>query len=70
MVVSVELGGEPMRFLLGSREVADDQLDVYSEKSPLGAAIIGHQAGDVVSYAAPSGTQVEVKVIEATPYTG
>ncbi|MEO7746399.1 MAG: transcription elongation factor GreA [Actinomycetota bacterium] len=70
MVVSVELGGEPMRFLLGSREVADDQLDVYSEKSPLGAAIIGHQAGDVVSYAAPSGTQVEVKVIGATPYTG
>ena len=70
MVVTVELGGEPMRFLLGSREVADDQLDVYSEKSPLGAAIIGHQAGDVVSYAAPSGAQVEVKVIEATPYTG
>ena len=28
----------PMRFLLGSREVAaDDDLDVYSEQSPLGA---------------------------------
>ncbi len=70
MVVRVELAGEPMRFLLGSREVADDALDVYSEKSPLGAAIIGHQAGDVVSYSAPNGKQVEVKVLEATPYQG
>ena len=70
MVVTVELGGDRMTFLLGSREVADDNLEVYSEKSPLGAAIIGHQAGDVVSYAAPRGPQVEVKVIKATPYTG
>ncbi len=70
MVVTVELAGDPMSFLLGSREVADDRLDVYSEKSPLGAAIIGHQAGDVVSYAAPNGAQVEVKVVEAKPYTG
>ena len=70
MVVTVDLAGEPMRFLLGSREVADDQLDVYSEKSPLGAAIIGHKAGDVVSYSAPNGKAVEVKVVEAKPYTG
>jgi transcription elongation factor GreA len=70
MVVTVDLAGEPMRFLLGSREVADDQLDVYSEKSPLGAAIIGHKSGDVVSYSAPNGKAVEVKVVEAKPYTG
>ena len=70
MVVTVELAGEAMTFLLGSREVADDNLDVYSEKSPLGAAIIGHTAGDITSYDAPNGTQVKVKVIEAKPYTG
>ena len=70
MVVSVELDGEPLRFLLGSREVADDTLDVFSEKSPLGAAVMGHQAGDVVSYVAPTGSPVEVKVIDATPYDG
>lgn len=70
MVVDVELGGDAMSFLLGSREVADDKLEVYSEKSPLGAAIIGHQAGDVVSYQAPNGRQVEVKVVGAKPYTG
>ncbi len=70
MVVTVELEGEEMTFLLGSREVADDNLDVYSEKSPLGAAIMGHTAGDTTSYDAPNGTQKQVKVIEAKPYTG
>ena len=70
MVVTVELAGDRMTFLLGSREVADDNLEVYSEKSPLGAAIIGHTAGDTTSYDAPNGTQVQVKVLEAKPYTG
>ena len=70
MVVTVERDGEVMTFLLGSREVADDKLDVFSEKSPLGAAIIGRSAGDTTSYDAPNGTQVQVKVIEAKPYTG
>ncbi|HEX8495703.1 MAG TPA: transcription elongation factor GreA [Actinomycetales bacterium] len=70
MVVQVELAGEPMTFLLGSREVADPNLDVYSEKSPLGAAIMGHKAGDTVTYAAPNGKQVQVAVVGAKPYTG
>ena len=42
MVVTVDLGGEELTFLLGSREVSDPSLDVYSERSPLGAAINGH----------------------------
>ncbi len=29
-----------MTFLLGSREIASADLDVYSEKSPLGSAIL------------------------------
>ena len=70
MVVTVERDGEVMTFLLGSREVADDNLDVFSEKSPLGAAIIGRSAGDTTSYDAPNGTSVQVTVIEAKPYTG
>ena len=70
MVVTVELAGDRMTFLLGSREVADDNLDVFSEKSPLGAAIIGRSAGDTTSYDAPNGTSVQVTVIEAKPYTG
>src|SRR5215213_2749018 len=36
MIVTVDLLGDEMTFLLGNREVAGDtDLDVYSEKSPL-----------------------------------
>src|SRR5512144_27521 len=49
MVVTVELAGDVETFLLGSREVAGGtELDVYSEKSPLGAAILGRKVGDAV----------------------
>jgi transcription elongation factor GreA len=70
MVVTVDLAGEELTFLLGSREVSEASLDVYSEKSPLGAAINGHKAGDSTSYTAPNGKQVPVKVLHAKPYTG
>ena len=70
-VVTVELAGEEMSFLLGSREVGEGAgLDVYSEKSPLGAAILGRQPGEEVTYTAPSGKVVPVKVIGAKPFTG
>ena len=70
-VVTVELAGEEMRFLLGSREVAGDtDLDVYSEMSPLGAAIVGHKVGDSASYTAPNGREISVKILDATPYKG
>ena len=68
-VVTVELAGEEMRFLLGSREVAGDtDLDVYSEMSPLGAAIVGHKVGDSASYTAPNGREISVKILDATPF--
>ena len=70
MVVTADVAGERMRFLLGSREVSDDSLDVYSEKSPLGSAIAGLKVGDSTSYRAPNGTEVPVSIVDATPYTG
>ena len=71
MVITVEMFGDKEKFLLGSREIAGDSaLDVYSEKSPLGAAINGAKVGDSVSYDAPNGKRVDVKVLEATPYNG
>lgn len=70
-VVSASVGGNEMRFLLGSREIAGDSgLDVYSESSPLGAAIIGTKIGETVSYTAPNGRAIEVQVIKVEPYTG
>jgi transcription elongation factor GreA len=68
MVVTVELFGEELTFLLGSREIAgDSKLPVYSEKSPMGKAILDLKAGDVTTFLSPNG-EVEVKVLNAKPY--
>ena len=71
MVVTVEMFGDEERFLLGSREIIDEgeSLTVYSEKSPMGAAILGHEPGDSVTFTAPNGKSIDVKVISATPYS-
>lgn len=70
MVVTVELGGEKETFLLGSREVSGDtDLDVYSEKSPLGAAIVGRKPGDASEFTAPNGKTIGVKVLGARLFT-
>jgi transcription elongation factor GreA len=69
MVVTARVGGRDMTFLLGSREVADgSDIEVYSERSPLGAAINGKKAGETVSYLAPSGKQIDVEIVSAKPY--
>ena len=71
MVVTVDLGGDEMTFLLGNREIAGDaDVDVYSEKSPLGAAIMGRKVGDSTTYSLPNGTSVGVKILDAKPFTG
>jgi transcription elongation factor GreA len=58
-------------FLLGAREMEDTtDLTVYSPQSPLGAAITGHKKGERVSYEAPNGKQLEVEIVDATPFTG
>jgi len=65
MVVSAIVAGDEMRFLLGSREIATDDLDVYSEKSPLGSAVLGAKIGDKVSYTLPNGKTISVEILGA-----
>ena len=65
MIVSAIVAGDEMRFLLGSREIATDDLDVYSEKSPLGAAVLGVKIGDKVSYTLPNGKTLSVEILGA-----
>ena len=65
MKVKVEIMGNPMEFLLGSREISTGDLDVYSEQSPLGSAVMGAKVGDTRSYTAPNGKAITVKVIAA-----
>ena len=62
MKVTVEIMGKEMQFLLGSREIASD-LDVYSEQSPLGAAVLGAKIGESRTYTAPNGKLITVKVV-------
>jgi len=71
MVVTVELAGDPMEFLLGSREIGEGtDIDVYSPTSPLGAAINGHNVGETVTYTAPTGKQFTVEILAAKPFSG
>ncbi|HQF02891.1 MAG TPA: transcription elongation factor GreA [Phycicoccus sp.] len=70
MVVTVEMFGDEETFLLGSREITDESLQVFSERSPIGAAVNGKQVGDAVSYEAPNGKTIDVKILGAKPYTG
>jgi transcription elongation factor GreA len=68
MVVKIDMAGDEMTFLLGSREIASGEIDVYSEKSPLGSAILGAKVGDQVNYEAPNKKVFVVTIIEANPY--
>ena len=71
MVVTVDLAGDEVRFLLGSREVAaSEDIEVYSERSPLGKALLGRKVGEKTTYTAPNGKEIPVTVLAAKPFTG
>lgn len=70
-VVTAEVAGREMKFLVGSREViGDTKLNVYSAQSPLGEALMGKSAGDETSYTAPNGNEITVKVISIELFEG
>jgi transcription elongation factor GreA len=68
-VITATILGDESTFLIGSREiVGDSDLDVYSEGSPLGTAIIGMKVGDETSYTAPNGKSIAVKILKVETY--
>ena len=71
VVTAIVAGGEVV-FLLGSREIAagGSDLDVYSEASPLGQAILGLKVGEKSSYEAPNGRSIAVEIVNVETYTG
>lgn len=71
-VVTAKIAGDKSRFLLGSREIADDasDIDVYPATSPLGQAILGLKIGDTASYQAPSGKDIAVEILGVETYRG
>ncbi len=73
-LVTVDYGdGDTERFLFANRENATDEggkiggLDVYSPESPIGQAIVGHRAGDTVTFGPRS---ITVTVVAVSPYDG
>jgi transcription elongation factor GreA len=71
MVITIELGDKKMEFLLGSAEMAENtELTVYSPDSPMGNAIMGAKIGETVSYTAPTGKLLTVKIVAVTHFEG
>ncbi|WP_243073539.1 transcription elongation factor GreA [Microbacterium sp. SS28] len=70
VVTAIVAGGEEV-FLLGNREIAaNSKLDVYSEASPLGSAILGLAEGESTSYTAPNGRSIAVEIVKVETYAG
>ena len=61
---------EEVTFLLASREESGSPIDVYSPRSPLGAAIMGKKVGEKATYSLPNGRANTVEILEAVPYVG
>ncbi len=71
MQVTAIVAGDEETFLLGSREIAGTaDIQVFSPTSPLGESINGKSVGDTTSYTAPSGREIEVKILAAKPFAG
>src|SRR5262245_32766900 len=65
-VVEVRMEGddEPTTYLVGSIEERDTGYDVISPGSPLGKALLGHAAGETITFEAPAGRfQVEILAV-------
>jgi transcription elongation factor GreA len=70
-VVTYRFAGEDEEvFLLGARDVAADQDDyeVYSPESPLGAALLGAKAGETVDFEQPNGKVAKIEIVSAVPF--
>jgi transcription elongation factor GreA len=61
---------DEVTFLLASREESGSPIDVYSPRSPLGAAIMGKKVGERATYSLPNGRANTVEILDAVPYVG
>lgn len=66
LVVTVELNGSEKKFLLGSAEISDESVEVYSPESPIGSAILGKKVGESLEVSLPNGKTISVKILAVT----
>lgn len=60
--------GDIETFLMSVRGAEYGGIEVYSNQSPLGAAIAGARPGERRRYTLPSGAAVSVTLLDAVPY--
>ncbi|WP_127842767.1 GreA/GreB family elongation factor [Actinomyces wuliandei] len=66
-IVSARIAGKDQVFALGGQEITADVPDgvkVFSPDAPLGQALMGHRAGDTVSYEAPNGRTISAEILD------
>jgi transcription elongation factor GreA len=61
---------DEVTFLLASRQESGTLINVYSPRSPLGAAINGKKVGEKATYSLPNGRTSTVEILAAVPYAG
>ncbi len=62
----MELNGSEKKFLLGSAEISDEDIEVYSPDSPIGSAIMGKKIGEKLDVHLPNGKTIQVKILDVT----
>lgn len=70
MVVTIRYDdtGDTETFLLGVRGAEYGDMEVYSNQSPLDAAIMGARPGERRTFTLPSGANLTVTLLKAVPY--
>ncbi len=59
---------EAETFLLASIEMKPFfDGDVFSPQAPIGAALVGHKAGETVEFEGPTGRAIKVEILKAEP---
>lgn len=69
-IVTARVGGKEQIFALGGQEITADVpegVKVFSPDAPLGRALMGHRAGQSVTYEAPNGRQISAEIVDVTP---
>lgn len=66
-IVTAKIGAKEQVFALGGQEITADVpegVKVFSPDAPLGKALMGHKAGETVSYQAPNGKEIKTEIID------
>lgn len=66
-IVTAKIGAREQTFALGGQEITADVpegVKVFSPDAPLGKALMGHKAGEKVTYSAPNGKEITAEILD------